>query len=101
MGTREDLQNELETLLGAKHVYYQPPASVKMEYPAIRYSKTKPKITRANDAIYSLANHYEIIVIDKKPDNPVINKLLELPYCSYDRVYKADNLYHDVLTLYY
>ena len=43
----------------------------------------------------------KIIVIDKKPDNEVINKLLELPYCSYDRQYVADNLYHDVFTLYY
>ena len=28
-------------------------------------------------------------------------KLLEMPYCSYDRQYKSDNLNHDVLTLYY
>lgn len=101
MGTREQLQSELETLLGARHVYYQPPASVKMEYPAIKYSKTKIKSTRANGAIYYSNTCYEIIVIDNKPDNPVINKILALPYCSYDRCYKADNLYHDVFTLYY
>ena len=72
-----------------------------MIYPAIRYAKSKIEIKRANNAGYMLNTRYEITVIDKRPDNPVILKLLDLPYCSYDRMYKADNLYHDVLTLYY
>ena len=29
------------------------------------------------------------------------DELLKLPYCSYDRSYKAENLNHDVLTLYF
>ena len=40
MGTRLELQNKLEELLGSRHVYFQPPESVKMEYPAIKYSMT-------------------------------------------------------------
>lgn len=101
MATRLELQSKLEELLGSRNVYYQPPESVKMEYPAITYSKTNIPVTYANGSVYSKNTCYEIIVIDKKPDNEVINKLLELSYCSYDRSYKADNLNHDVLTLYY
>lgn len=102
MGTRLELQSKLEELLGSKHVYYQPPESIKMEYPAIVYSKSKIGIERANDSVYLKNTKYEIIVIDRKPDNPVIKKLLNaLPYCVYDRPYKADNLNHDVLTLYF
>ena len=101
MATRLELQSKLEELLGSRNVYYQPPESVKMEYPAITYSKTNIPVAYANGSVYSKNTCYEIIVIDKKPDNEVINKLLELPYCSYDRQYKADNLNHDVLTLYY
>lgn len=101
MGTRLDLQSKLVEMLGSNHVYYQPPESVKIEYPAIVYSKTNIRITRANDSVYSKRNQYEIIVIDKRPDNPVIDKLLDMPYCSYDRHYNSDNLNHDVLTLYY
>ena len=101
MATRLELQSKLEALLGSRNVYYQPPESVKMEYPAIKYSKTNIPVTYANGSVYSKNTCYEIIVIDKKPDNEVVNKLLELPYCSYDRQYKADNLNHDVLTLYY
>lgn len=101
MGTRLELQSKLEELLGSRHVYYQPPESVKMEYPAIRYSKSKITTRKSNNSTYKQNVRYDIIVIDKKPDNPVINKLLELPYCSYDRNYKADNLNHDSLTLYF
>lgn len=101
MASRLDLQSKLEELLGSGNVYFQPPASIRMNYPAIRYSTKNIESRFANDAAYSLLRCYEIIVISKTPDLPVINKLLRLPYCSFDRPYKADNLYHDVFTLYY
>lgn len=100
--SRLKLQTTLEEMLGSRSVYYQTPESVKMEYPCIRYSKSSIDIRRANNSIYSTMNRYEIIVIDKKADNPVIEQMLtNLPYCSYDRHYVSDNLHHDVLTLYY
>lgn len=101
MASRIELQEKLENLLGSKNVYYQVPESIRMNYPAIKYSKSKIDTRKANNSTYSKRTRYEIIVISKLPDNPVIDKLLELPYCSYDRPYKADGLNHDVLTLYY
>ena len=101
MHNRLDLQSLLEDMLGSKNVYYQPPESIKMQYDAIRYSKKTIRSTYANDRKYSMRDCYELIVIAKRPDNPVIKKLLALPYCSYDRHYVADNLNHDVLTIYY
>ena len=101
MGTRLELHAKLEEILGSKNVYYQPPESVKMEYPAIVYSKSNISIRFANDVAYSKRIRYTIIVVDRKPDNSVIDKLLELPYCTYDRHYISDNLNHDSLTLYY
>ena len=101
MADRVELQHLLERLLGSKNVYYMPPESTKMQYDAIRYSKKNIKIDYASDIAYSMRDCYELIVIAKLPDNPVIKKLLALPYCSYDRHYVADNLNHDVLTIYY
>ena len=101
MASRLELQAKLEELLGSKNVYYQPPESLKMEYPAIRYSKNRIDKKSADDKAYLISISYEIIVIDRRPDNTVIDKLLQLPMCSYDRNYKSDNLYHDVFTLYY
>lgn len=101
MASRIELQAKLEELLGSRNVYYQPPETLKIEYPAIVYSKSRIDKKSANNAAYKLTNGYEIIVIDRKPDNPVIDKLLQLPMCSYDRPYESDNLNHDVLTLYF
>lgn len=101
MGTRIELQSMLENILGSKNVYYQSPPSTGMKYPAIKYDKNRITSDYANNKKYRNKISYNLIVIDKRPDNPVIQKLLELPYCSYDRMYRSDNLYHDSLTLYY
>lgn len=101
MASRLELQSKLEELLGSRNVYYQPPESVKLNYPAIIYSKSNLLDRFANDKRYSKLSRYEIIVVDKKPDNAVIDAILDLPYCSFDRHYTADNLYHDTLSLYY
>ena len=101
MASRLELQTKLEELLNSRNVYYQPPESVQMKYPAIRYSKKKIESRYANNAVYSSLDCYEIVVMDYNPDNPVIKKLLALPLSSYDRLYVANNLNHDVITLYY
>lgn len=101
MASRLDLQIKLEELLGKRNVYYQPPETIKMKYPAIRYSKSDIKSRYADNAKYSNHNLYEIIVIDNDPDNEVIQKILELPLSSYDRHYTSNNLHHDVINLYY
>ena len=86
---------------GDRHVYHNPPASVKMKYPAIRYSLKDIKKLRANNATYKNMRCYEVVVIDPKPDSPIAEKVLDLQYCEFDRQYKANNLNHDVFTLYY
>lgn len=101
MSNRTDLQAKLERILGSRNVYYQPPESVKMNYPAIVYSRSDINSKYADNKSYLRTNRYEIIVIDKRPDNDATDKILELPLSSFDRHYTADNLHHDVLTLYY
>lgn len=101
MANRLDLHSKLKELLESNEVYYQAPESKKMEYPAIKYSKSSIKSTYANNTVYSMMDRYEIIVMSRTPDHPVIKKLLSLPYCTYDRHYVSENLNHDVLTLYF
>ena len=101
MASRLKLQKKLEELLESKNVYYQPPKGVNMQYPAIRYSVSNIDIKRANNTAYLKSRCYEVIVISQKPDHPVIEKLLELPYCQFNRHYVADGMNHDVFTLYF
>ena len=86
---------------GNRHTYFDPPMNSKIKYPAIIYSRKKINKVYANNSAYRILHPYEIIVIDHNPDNDYVNKLLELPYCEHDRHYAADNLHHDVFTLYY
>ena len=101
MATRIDLQNVLEELLGSRNVYYQPPESLKMSYPAIVYSRKTIDNSYANDSVYKQNYAYEITVIDKNPDSEIVNKVSKLSTCRFDRHFKSDNLNHDVFTLYY
>lgn len=101
MGSRLDLQTKLETLLGNQNVYYQPPASVRMNYPAIVYSRSNIENRHADDDVYMQAYFYEVIVIDEDPDSEVVENISKLPSCRFDRHYTSDNLNHDVFTLYY
>ncbi len=101
MASRLKLQTELEELLGTKNVYYSPPASLKMQYPAIVYSRSDIDNAHANNSVYKQEYAYEITVIDRNPDSEIVKKVSRLPRCRFNRHYPSDNLNHDVFTIYY
>lgn len=101
MDKRPNLQTLLENLLGSKNVYFQPPASVRMRYPAIIYTRTAVDTVYANNLPYLNFIAYKITLIDEDPENETIKKLLALPNCQFETHYESDNLNHDVFKLYY
>lgn len=101
MGSRLELQTQFEEILGSRNVYYQPPLSVKMNYPAIKYSRKTIDNTFADNSVYKQDYAYEVIVIDEDPESVIVEKISKLPMCRFDRHYTADNLNHDVFTLYF
>ena len=101
MANRLDLQDLLEKLLGSRNVYFQPPPSVKIKYPAIVYSHKNIENLHANDEVYLQNYAYELIVIGSNPDSEIIDKISKLPLCKFDRHYTKDNLNHDAFTIYY
>lgn len=86
--------------LGSTNVYFQPPESVKIKYPAIVYSRNRIENTSADNIIYKQDVSYTITVIDRDPDSEIVERLSKVPRIVYDRSYVADNLNHDVFTLY-
>lgn len=101
MASRLDLQMALETVFGSENVYYQPPAGLRLSYPCIKYKLSDVSKSSANNKAYRLTKKYQLTVISREPDEPVIMKLMTWPHCTFDRQYESDNLYHDVLNLYY
>lgn len=101
MNSQPELQSMLEELIHSKNVYFQPPASIKMNYPAIRYSRNNIENKKADDSVYSQRIAYQLTVIDYDPDSEITKLVSKLPYCSFNTSYASDNLNHDVFTLYY
>lgn len=98
---RHSLQTILEAIPYVKKVYYQPPESVRMIYPCIRYERANGLTDFANNKPYNFTMRYTLMVIDPNPDSKIIEEVAKLPMCTFDRSYSSDNLYHSVFTLYY
>lgn len=98
---RLDLQAFLEELIGSRNVYFQPPPSMKMKYPAIKYQLSTIQNTNADNIHYMQVPAYQLTVIDEDPDSIIAKTVSKLPSCIFDRNYTADNLNHFVYTLYY
>lgn len=82
------------------NVYYQPPASVKMKYPAIRYELSRIDLTSADNNPYLLDRAYQVTVIDENPDSDIVDAISSMPMCRFNRTYTANNLNHFVFIIY-
>lgn len=98
---RLSLHNKLIQILGSNHVYFQPPSSIRLNYPCIIYKRDAEDTFYADDIKYYGMKRYMITVVDKDPDSIIPDKMLQFPYCSFTSHYTVDNLNHDVYSLYY
>ena len=101
MAPRLNLQAKLVAILGSNNVYFQPPASVQLQYPCIIYKRDDTIVNHADDLPYMQRIRYLVTVIDKDPDSLIPSKVAALPMCIFDRFYTADNLNHDVYKLFF
>lgn len=98
---RVELQRLLECILCSDQVYYQPPESVKMKYPAIIYQRADIRNLFADDRPYRQSTAYQITVVDRDPDSEIVERVSRLPMCRFDRHYTVDRLNHDVFNIYF
>lgn len=100
MSRQQELQTLFESILGSRNVYFQPPETVKLKYPCIIYSRDIIRNLNANDKPYKINEGFSVTYIDKDPVSEIPMVLASLPLCSFDRHYVADNLNHDVFTIF-
>lgn len=72
-----------------------------MKYDCIVYTKDDIEVQHADNSPYRSKKRYTVMHISTKPDQPAVDKLAALPLCTFDRWYPADNLNHDVFSLYF
>lgn len=108
--TRLDLQFELETLINSTNVKFQPKSNVtdsneqslSLKYPCILYSRVSADVKHADNKPYRITPRWQIVHISKTFNEQIIYDMLEhFPMCTFDREYKADNLYHHIFYIYY
>lgn len=96
---RLELQNKLLEI--CPNVYFQPPASLQMSYPAIRFKVADRKNKFGNDVVYGQSHYFEVTVIDFDPVSEVFDKVSMLPTAKFNNAYSADGLNHQVFTINY
>lgn len=101
---RLELHEILCDILGSRYVYFMPGSDVTMHYPCIRYELSDINSRYANNMNYLNKTQYTMTLITDDPDTEFRQKMMErLKSFSfkYNRPYIADNLCHDVFSIYY
>lgn len=101
MGERLTLHQLLSDIEGVEGVYFQPIENVQMEHPCIVYERDFASPAFADNIPYLSFKRYQVTVIDRDPDSEIPDAVAQLPYCSFSRFFKADNLNHDVFNLFF
>lgn len=97
---RLKLQNDFEAIVGRGHVYFQPPSSIHISYPALVCNLSSFDGRKANNDVYLNFDEYEctFITVNHMPD--VLEALDSMPYAHFVRHFVEDNLHHYVYNIY-
>ena len=99
---RLTMHNRLLGVLGSSNVYFQPPETAKIRYPAIIYNLSDYYHRQADNFNYINNERYTVTYIHKDPDIDLTKEMFNsFSMCRFDRRYVKDNLYHDVYSVYY
>lgn len=81
------------------HAYFQPPESVKMQYPCFVYHRANDEIIHGNDRPYLKKEVYEVTYITREAEPILPEAMKGLPNVSFNRRYAAENLNHFAFTV--
>lgn len=99
---RVDLHYKLVNILGTDKVYFQPPETIKMSYPAIVYERYRINKINACNSLYAKGATYKVTVIDKNPCSIIVEKIIDsFPTAKHIRHTTYDNLNQDVFEIDY
>lgn len=96
---RLELHQLLETF--TDNVYFQPPTNIQLKYPCIIYKRDFAETKFADDKPYNHTKRYMITIIDQDPDSGIPDQVAAMPMSLFNRFYTADNLNHDVYSVYF
>lgn len=105
MARRLQLHEEFCEILESRNAYFQPPASVHLNYDpkgCIVYKIAKRDAIRADDIRYIGLTAYDVTFITRDPDSTIPDLLMaSFLHIEHQRTYTSENLHHDLFRLYY
>lgn len=82
-----------------RHVYYQPPETIKMVYPCIIYDLDRDDLIHADDLAYVRHKRYSVLIVDRNPDSLLPDAFSDAFNAGMERHYTKDNLHHFAYTI--
>ena len=82
------------------NIYFDPPESKKLDFPAIVYTRKTTDTVNADNRKYIIYDRFQITYIHKDKDDEMVEKILNLPRCLHDDEFQTNDMYHDVFTIY-
>lgn len=93
---RLKFHNQLCCAFNTKNVYFQPPETLKIRYPAIIYSINNTSIKKADNRNYNYRIIFKVVLVSRDPESDMIDTMIDNFICNYESSYVADGLNHTV-----
>lgn len=100
----EDVRDKLYLVNNTQNVYYDPPDSIRMEYPCFRFESNNYNVTHADNKAYIKKPRWTVTYItrDVEEIETIADQMLDIfQYCNFDTSFRSDNLEHAVFNLYF
>lgn len=99
MDRRLSLHNKFLSLV--PNVYFQPPATVQMVYPAIVYDLDNVDVKFADNRPYGRKKRYQVTIIDRRSTSDIPDKIADFQLVRFIRAFTKDGLNHTIFNLYF
>lgn len=85
--------NALQAYVGNNiKLYFNPPEDLKLQIPCIRYSLSTFNVRHADDQVHRAVPIYDVTLVTRDVDDPLIEKLVKFPGSRFDRTYRDSSL---------
>ena len=94
ISTRIELQRYLESVLGSRNVYFEPPETLKMKYPCFVYNLSRMNPTKADNLPYRVTQEYDVQYITREPEVDIPMRFAYSKRFTGGQHFVADGMHH-------
>lgn len=96
-----DLHDVLKNLMPGIPIYFQPPESIRMQYPCLIYTIDGTNSVHADNIKYADTRIYQLILVQRQPDTYLLDVVNSLQMCEHTGRLVVGGLYQDQFRLFF